>query len=330
MLCPAPASSASRSELTALDCLNQHMRKIGNIASNQIYNPQDKKPALFVDIDEVNGVMEGFIRQKYVNKDFISAKTDNTGSIYNTNPDEAAPPLPPKTPGRFVSSMFPASRPAWAGVQQIDTGSVKDKLVRLRDIGFTDDERNAIVLKGVGGNVEKAIEALIRLGESPSLSNQPSGHSGGMSPPTPNPFDSVHTCDDSGYGSLAAKSVAIGKLDTLSERQEAAHAFSSSSSVLKTTEEAYETATVFSDASSLLQRPDVDKYLSSFANELSSCIPPEFVMHNARGDISLVFDHLLKSFAIRLGHESAARPQRQLVYLVYKFRRSVFFSLLLN
>lgn len=39
------------------------------------------------------------------------------------------------------------------------------KLAKLRDMGFQDGQRNAIVLKGVQGNLDRAVEALVRLGE---------------------------------------------------------------------------------------------------------------------------------------------------------------------
>lgn len=50
----------------------------------------------------------------------------------------------------------------------VHTDSVEDtarKLTQLRDMGFTDDKHNAIVLKGVHGNLDKCVEALVRLGE---------------------------------------------------------------------------------------------------------------------------------------------------------------------
>ncbi|KAK0614210.1 putative GTPase activating protein for Arf-domain-containing protein [Immersiella caudata] len=182
----------------------ENMRKVGNIASNKNYNPQNKRPSMPVDIDEADGAMERFIRQKYMNRAFGSTKTHNTGS---TESDETPPPLPPKTPSRFgfrsASSIFPLgskakaqansqpppspldlasqNSPRWnkpaqvfgASVQEVDSQSMESKLAKLRDMGFTDDQRNAIVLKGVGGNLEKAIEALVRLGEGERRSPNP-------------------------------------------------------------------------------------------------------------------------------------------------------------
>ncbi|KAK0638781.1 hypothetical protein B0T16DRAFT_231166 [Cercophora newfieldiana] len=190
----------------------ENMRKVGNIASNKNYNPQNKRPSMPVDTDEADGAMERFIRQKYMNRAFGSTKTHNTGS---TESDETPPPLPPKTPSRFgfrsASSIFPLgskakaaqansqpppnprdltsqSSPRWnkpsqvfgASVQEVDAQSMEAKLAKLRDMGFTDDQRNAIVLKGVGGNLEKTIEALVRLGEGEGRSPNPYASTGGQ------------------------------------------------------------------------------------------------------------------------------------------------------
>ena len=125
-------------------------------------------------------------------------------------------------------------------------------------------------------------------------------------------------CGDSGYGSLGTKSVApgLGKLDAIQERAEPVH------SGVDKHEEMQETRTIFSDAASLLQNPDVDKYISAFAKELATALPQEFDASSLDA-VPSTLDHLLKSFAIRLGHEGSGHPQRQLMYLVYRFRRSV-------
>jgi len=161
--------------------------------SNKLYNPEGKKPPVPIDAEEMDSVMERFIRQKYVTR---TLSTNKKGDI---DLDERPPPLPPKTPSRFglrsASSLFPLGgrskkssheptsprevpprpppRPRSPGVfgarVDRDDRSEKDdteqKLAKLRDMGFTDEKRNAMVLKGVGGNLEKAVEALIRLGE---------------------------------------------------------------------------------------------------------------------------------------------------------------------
>jgi hypothetical protein len=123
---------------------------------------------------------------------------------------------------------------------------------------------------------------------------------------------------DSGYGSLGTQSVAPkgGGLNPIREESEPVQ------SAVKTVADGQETGTVFSDAASLLQHPDVDKYISAFAEELAACIPPELYTSYLDA-VPSTLEHLLKSFAVRLGYERAGRPQRQLMYLVYRFRRLV-------
>ncbi|KAK0752336.1 putative GTPase activating protein for Arf-domain-containing protein [Schizothecium vesticola] len=176
----------------------ENMRKVGNASSNKTYNPQNKKVQLPVDADEIDGAMERYIRQKYMNRTFNTGKRHNTGS---TESDETPPPLPPKTPSRFgfrsASSIFPLGSKAkaaqqpppsprelppdpsqrWNKASQVfgasvggnddagDPQATERKLAKLRDMGFMDEQRNQLVLKGVSGNMEKTIEALIRLGE---------------------------------------------------------------------------------------------------------------------------------------------------------------------
>lgn len=177
------------------------MKRVGNTASNKIYNSKNKKPPVPVDADEADSAMERFIRAKYVQtgSNGGGAKRHDTGR--STESDEGTPPpLPPKTGSRFgftksASSTFPLSfrsakkdprstptSPAEAyerGPNQLRNKSSKvfgqdspeamaAKLTQLRDMGFTDDKRNAMVLKGVNGSVEKTIEALVRLGEGGS------------------------------------------------------------------------------------------------------------------------------------------------------------------
>ncbi|WYZ41500.1 hypothetical protein EsH8_V_000395 [Colletotrichum jinshuiense] len=182
----------------------ENMKKVGNVRSNQIYNPDNKKPPVPVDADEADSAMERFIRSKYVN--------NNPGpprKHHSVLSDEGIPPpLPPKSGGKFgfrsASSIFPLSsrlkkdaavrstmssprdmprspspsdlpnKPskvfgASVSYEQEDT---ERKLANLRDMGFSDAQRNAMVLKGVNGNLERAIETLVRLGDdrrSPSL-----------------------------------------------------------------------------------------------------------------------------------------------------------------
>ncbi|KAM7196471.1 UBA domain containing protein [Rhypophila sp. PSN 637] len=187
----------------------ENMRKVGNASSNKTYNPQNKKPPVPIDADEANGAMERFIRSKYVNRALAPKGKHNTGS---TESDDNPPPLPPKTPSRFglrsASSIFPlgskskkkdgpASPPDQPALRRNKTSQTfgvsiqydnddgddtKRKLAKLRDMGFTDDQRNALVLNGVGGNLEKTIEALVRLGEGDSRTITRSPNGNGLAP----------------------------------------------------------------------------------------------------------------------------------------------------
>lgn len=190
------------------------MKQNGNTKSNRTYNPQNARPAIPLDVDEVDSAMERFIRQKYDQQVFISGATrpparQNTGSTGSS--EDQPPPLPPKPGRRFgfglraASSTIPLSKrdrelqsgyhegtktfspPPQAilvnkqsrvfGASVGGSGEGMDlKLGTLRDMGFMDDNRNMTILKGLGGNVERSVDALVRLGEgsSPALRAQKS------------------------------------------------------------------------------------------------------------------------------------------------------------
>ncbi|KAF5968723.1 hypothetical protein FBULB1_10593 [Fusarium bulbicola] len=182
-----------------------NMRKVGNITSNNIYNPEHRKPPVPVDADEADSAMERFIRQKYMNNTVSGTGKPRSPHIGEGTP----PPLPPKNSKfgfRSASSIFPLSskskkdartmtaaqggrsesprppnKPSKVFGATLDLDQPDDmeqKLARLQDMGFQDPKRNALVLKGVNGNLERAIETLVRLGEG----------SGRPSPlPTPSP-----------------------------------------------------------------------------------------------------------------------------------------------
>ncbi|KAF2280945.1 ArfGap-domain-containing protein [Westerdykella ornata] len=188
-----------------------NMRRIGNVESNKAYNPRNVKPQIPIDIDEVDSAMERFIRQKYQERAFLTdsgpGTRQNTGSTSSV--EDRPPPLPPKPTRRFgfgLQKTAPSSRdttpPISPGIggfglesspprvnkasrvfgSNVNTSSdgMESKLATLRDMGFPDDKRNATVLKGVNGNVDRAVETLIRLGE------QNPGRSRGTTPtPTP-------------------------------------------------------------------------------------------------------------------------------------------------
>ncbi|KAK4241323.1 putative GTPase activating protein for Arf-domain-containing protein [Achaetomium macrosporum] len=169
-----------------------NMRKVGNVVSNKLYNPENKKPPVPIDADEADSAMERFIRQKYISRTLSTNKRPG-----GNDSDDTPPPLPPKTPSRFglrsASSIFPLGskskktqepaspresqphpplRNKSSGVFGVsverdrrDGDDTERKLAQLRDMGFRDDHKNSMVLKGVGGSLEKAVETLIRLGE---------------------------------------------------------------------------------------------------------------------------------------------------------------------
>lgn len=206
------------SNVPSANCLEQNMRKVGNVASNQIYNPDNKRAPVPIDADEADSAMERFIRQKYTNN--VAAQNPKPGSPRS---DEGTPPpLPPKNTTKFgfrsASSIFPLGSKAKKDAKQSATAGhspnlankqskvfgasvdydVSDdtdrKLAKLRDMGFPDSQKNAIVLKGVNGNVDRAVEALIRLGEgekplpTPGLTNNNKlRQTRSLTPLTPNP-----------------------------------------------------------------------------------------------------------------------------------------------
>ena len=180
------------------------MKRHGNINSNRTYNPQNAKPHIPLDVDEVDAVLERFIRQKYDQQIFSSgtvrpAARHDTGSTRSS--EDQPPPLPPKPARRFgfglraVSSTLPSrvsqisppespnglngydqpppslirvnkqSRIFGASVGGTTGDNMESKLATLKDMGFPDEKRNANILKGLGGNLERAIESLVRLGE---------------------------------------------------------------------------------------------------------------------------------------------------------------------
>lgn len=180
------------------------MKKVGNTTSNKLYNSQNKKPAIPVDADEADSAMERFIRSKYMQQGTSIMRSHNTGS---TGSDETPPPLPPKTPGKFsfrsASSTFPlfhrskkheptrstnfdpqyppespesgrqpkVTQTFGANLGYDSEGDTQKKMAKLRELGFTNDRKNEAILKGLHGNLERTIEALVRLeGRSPLTS----------------------------------------------------------------------------------------------------------------------------------------------------------------
>ncbi|KAE9979031.1 hypothetical protein BLS_000086 [Venturia inaequalis] len=187
----------------------ESMKRIGNVNSNHTYNPRNTKPSIPIDADEIEGVMERFIRQKYEHRAFAvesaPGSRQNTGS---TSSDDRPPPLPPKPSKRFhfpslraASSTFPIrssplsppTSPGLSGFGREPSPPPKDKkpakflgaevggsrddgfetkMAYLREMGFPDDRRNMQVLRGLDGNVERSVETLVRLGEASKSSSR--------------------------------------------------------------------------------------------------------------------------------------------------------------
>jgi hypothetical protein len=185
------------------------MKRIGNSESNKTYNPRNTKPQIPIDIDEVDSAMERYVRQKYEQRVYMSdtrpGTRQNTGS---TSSDDRPPPLPPKPTGRFgfglrkaatsPRNLTPPVSPGLGGFGddispprinkpsrvfgsniQTSGDGLDSKLATLRDMGFPDEKRNSTVLKGLNGNLDRTVEALIRLGE------QSVGRSRGSTPTPP-------------------------------------------------------------------------------------------------------------------------------------------------
>ena len=184
--------------LTSFPPLTQNIKRTGNLSSNRQYNPKNTKPNIPIDADEVDSAMERFIREKYQHKTLSgegrplpAIRRNHTGSSAS---DDIPPPLPPKNSGAgFAPPKFrvasasgsypqrglpspPASDATNSSVDvagrmtRVSEGetygarrSFESKLGQLRDMGFTDDRRNNTVLKALDGNVERSVEALVRL-----------------------------------------------------------------------------------------------------------------------------------------------------------------------
>ncbi|KAI1607304.1 GTPase-activating protein [Pyrenophora tritici-repentis] len=171
-----------------------NMKRIGNVESNKTYNPRNVKPQIPIDIDEVDSAMERYIRAKYEQRIYLNdsrpGTRQNTGS---TSSEDRPPPLPPKPTGRFGFGLRKAATSSRDITPPISPGlgdfgqhspprvnkpsrvfgsnvytsgdGMDSKLATLRDMGFPDEKRNSTVLKGLNGNLDRAVEALIRLGE---------------------------------------------------------------------------------------------------------------------------------------------------------------------
>ncbi|EAW25214.1 putative GTPase activating protein for Arf [Aspergillus fischeri NRRL 181] len=190
----------------------QNMKSHGNTLMNKIFNPKNVKPPVPKDIDEADSSMERYIRQKYQYRSLEDGKPkppSRHDSSYDISPEGSPPPLPPKS-GRFpgpglrsassTSNLQRSSNRPFAtsprserpdsppprsvstsgsqgfglSVRDTSDASFESKLAQLRDLGFTNERRNAAALKGLDGNLKMTIETLQRLGEGPASLGRPS------------------------------------------------------------------------------------------------------------------------------------------------------------
>ena len=169
------------------------MKKNGNIVSNRRYNPKQLKPHIPVDSDEVDGAMERFIREKYQYKTLcgegrpLPSIKHHTGSSSGSSND-IPPPLPAKTGPRLTSTLRSSSAmyththdslpspPAsdmgsngsrrMAGIPEDGIPSrdpsFDSKLDAPRSMGFPNESRNTVIIKGANGDMTQAAQTLSR------------------------------------------------------------------------------------------------------------------------------------------------------------------------
>ncbi|KAI5248746.1 ArfGap-domain-containing protein [Aureobasidium subglaciale] len=181
-----------------------NMKRVGNVTSNRAFNPQNVRPDIPTDADEVSGVMERFLRQKYEHKAFVGARprSNTVGGASISSTEGVPPPLPPKpgkkfgfslgvrsssaTQQRFTPPLSPAltgsdgrstppvgkmnkqSRVFGSAVGNQEEDTFDTKLASLREMGFPDTRRNSMVLKSVNASLDRAVETLVRLGDTTS------------------------------------------------------------------------------------------------------------------------------------------------------------------
>ncbi|KAJ5759119.1 hypothetical protein N7520_006275 [Penicillium odoratum] len=158
-----------------------NMKSHGNLLMNKIYNPKNIKPPVPTDVDEADSCMERFIRQKYQYR-----------SLEDDPPEGSPPPLPPKSAKFFGIGLRtsastsnlrrprkasgydqrpwsppPSNRTTGMGapVADVTTASLEAKMAALQELGFTNNRRNEMVLKGLNEDLDRCVETLSRLGE---------------------------------------------------------------------------------------------------------------------------------------------------------------------
>ncbi|SMQ52422.1 unnamed protein product [Zymoseptoria tritici ST99CH_3D7] len=130
----------------------EHMKGVGNVVSNRIYNPQSVRADIPVDIDEVDAAMEKYIRAKYDTRTLggptprgnaagASQRSQHTGSTGTGGGSDEPQDLPPKPKKRFgftfrsTSSALPTTQPdRWTPpLSPAYTGSDRERRSPLPD-----------------------------------------------------------------------------------------------------------------------------------------------------------------------------------------------------
>lgn len=95
-----------------------------------------------------------------------SSSTSNLRRFGNKSRDSTSDPRPwSPPPPRKTSGLG-------APVADVTTDSFEAKMAALREMGFTNDRRNEMVLRGLNENLDKSIETLERLGEGSGASSR--------------------------------------------------------------------------------------------------------------------------------------------------------------
>lgn len=145
-----------------------------------------------IDADEVDSAMERYIRKKYQEKSLVDgrpeppSRADVSPSLAyspqaSPNPDVALPGKKHKFFGFSLRTSSKKDRPGLDNafkvtpveysptsgqVREIPDRELQEKLAQLNDMGFPDNERNMHILRRSGGDLERTIATLVKMGPS--------------------------------------------------------------------------------------------------------------------------------------------------------------------
>lgn len=94
-----------------------------------------------------------------------ASSTSNLRRFGNKSKASPVPPTPTSDQRAWSPPPRKKSTGLGAPVADVTTASFEAKMAALRDMGFTNDRRNEMVLRGLNENLDKSIETLVRLGE---------------------------------------------------------------------------------------------------------------------------------------------------------------------